>query len=121
MTDALVVYLTAPSKDEATFLARTLVEERLAACVNVFPSVLSFYSWNGVSEENHELVLIAKTRASLWDKLARRVKEVHPDACPCLISMPVEAASDEFLSWIFTATQDPDAPPPEESGEAART
>ena len=82
MTDVRVVLITAPDAAAAEKLARALVEERLAACVNVLPGVHSFYRWEGSVQDDAELLLVAKTRAERVGALAARVKAAFSVACP---------------------------------------
>ena len=86
MSDYLSVYVTAPSFDVAHTIGRTLVEERLAACVNIIPGMHSIYHWQGRTETATEVVLIAKSRAALFEGIEKRVRELHPYDCPCLVA-----------------------------------
>lgn len=95
------IYMTAGSTEEAEVLARTLVKEGLAACVNVFPGIRSFYIWEGRSEEGSELVLIAKTTKALFPKLRERVVGLHSYACPCILALDVVDGHGPFLDWIY--------------------
>ena len=99
-----MIYMTAGSQSEAERIARTLVVERLAACVNVFPSVLSVYRWKGQVESATEVALIAKTRADLVGKLTERVLSLHSYECPCVVSLSLEGGNPAFLSWIAAVT-----------------
>ncbi len=92
-----VVYITASDLDEAKRIAHTLVEERLAACVNVFP-ITSIYHWNGLREEK-EVALIVKTTTGNVKKVENKVKELHSYDVPCIISFEIDG-SKEFLKWI---------------------
>ncbi|MCP5118160.1 MAG: divalent-cation tolerance protein CutA, partial [bacterium] len=77
-------------------LARTLVAEKLAACVNVVPGVRSFYRWEGAVQEDSELLLVAKTRAGRGEALAARVKELHPYDLPEVLELPAIGGSDVY-------------------------
>jgi len=92
-----VVYITTSKLDEAKRIARILVEERLAACVNVFP-ITSIYHWNGLQEEK-EIALIVKTITKNVKKVENKVKELHSYDVPCIISFKIDG-SKEFLKWI---------------------
>ncbi len=92
-----VVYITTSKLDEAKRIARILVEERLAACVNVFP-ITSIYHWNGLQEEK-EIALIVKTMTKNVKKVENKVKELHSYDVPCIISFKIDG-SKEFLKWI---------------------
>ena len=99
-SDVRVVLLTAPDAATAETLARTLVEERLAACVNVVPGVRSVYRWQGRVEEAVELLLVAKTRADRGAALAARVRELHPYALPEVLELPVLGGSEAYLGRV---------------------
>jgi periplasmic divalent cation tolerance protein len=98
------IYVTAPSAAEAKSIGRTLVEERLAACVNILEGMTSLYWWEGRIDEAHEAVLIAKTRAPLCDAVIDRVKELHSYSCPCVVALPLAAGNPAFLEWIASET-----------------
>ncbi len=99
-----LAYMTAASVEEAKTIGRVLVEERLAACVNVIPGMVSVYRWEGALEEAEEAVLIAKTRVASFDELARRVAEIHPYDTPCAIRLDVAGGLPPFLDWIASET-----------------
>jgi len=95
-----VVLVTAPDLACAERLARTLVEEKLAACVNVVPGVRSFYRWEGTVQDDTELLLVAKTQAGRGSALAARVKELHPYDLPEVLELPAVGGSDAYLDWV---------------------
>ncbi len=101
--DAVVVYVTAPSLDEARVLARALVEERLAACVSLLP-VQSVYRWQGQVEEAGETLLLIKTGRGRLDALAARVCALHSYAVPEIIALPIVAGWPPYLRWIDEET-----------------
>ena len=105
MTDVRVVLITAPDAAAAENLARALVEERLAACVNVLPGVRSFYRWEGSVQDDAELLLVAKTRAERVGALAARVNELHPYDLPEILELPATGGSKAYLDWVRTETQ----------------
>jgi periplasmic divalent cation tolerance protein len=98
------IYMTAASREEARRIGRILVEERLAACVNILPGMNSFYWWQGAVQDEQETVLIAKTRAELVQRLTERVKALHSYACPCVVALPIEGGNPAFLQWIADET-----------------
>ena len=102
---ASFVYMTASSKTEALTIGRTLVAERLAACVNVLDGMTSVYWWNGKIEEASEAVLVAKTTDDLVDRLIERVKALHSYKCPCVVSWPIEKGNEAYLEWIAESCQ----------------
>jgi periplasmic divalent cation tolerance protein len=99
----LVVYVTAP-QDNAPALARMLVEKRLAACVNLVPTVRSIYSWKGEICDDPETLMIIKTRGSLFDALEAAVVEHHPYDVPEVIALPIEAGHQPYLGWLDEVT-----------------
>ena len=99
------VYMTAPNKDSALEIGRRLVEQRLAACVNVIEHMTSLYFWQGAVQRDDEVVLIAKTRDDLMASLVTEVKALHPYECPCIVALPIGMGSAEYLDWVRTETQ----------------
>ena len=99
-TDTCFVYMTAGSVDEARGIADALVTDRLAACVNMIEGMISVYRWQGAVQHDTETVLIAKTRKDRVEALTERVKALHSYDCPCIVTLPVESGSDDFLDWI---------------------
>jgi len=100
------VYMTTGSLEEARRIGRTLVEERLAACVNILDGMHSLYWWEGAVQDEPETVLIAKTRADLLERLTERVRALHSDTCPCVVALPIEGGNPAFLQWIGEETRD---------------
>jgi periplasmic divalent cation tolerance protein len=100
----IVVLMTAGRSEEAATIARALVNERLAACVNLLPGITSCYRWEGRVAEDAEILLVAKTRTELFEALARRVRELHSYATPEIIAVPVVAGSPDYLQWIDRET-----------------
>lgn len=101
---ARLIYSTAPTKDEALRIARTVVDERLAACANVIAGVSSMYWWEGSVQEDIEAVIIMKTRDDLVEALTSRVRDLHSYQCPCVVALPIEGGNAEFLQWITAET-----------------
>lgn len=87
-----------PGKGEE--IAKHLVEEKLAACVNLLPEVRSFYTWQGNFQIDREELLVIKTGDWLFSKLESRIKELHPYEVPEIICMPIEAGSAPYMSWL---------------------
>ena len=100
MTQPVFVYITARDKAEALAIGRALVEERLAACINVFNNTTSLYWWQGTVQEETEVGLIAKSTQEMVERLIARVKEMHSYSCPCVVSWPVGGGNPEYLQWI---------------------
>jgi periplasmic divalent cation tolerance protein len=99
------VYITAKDKAQALTIGRALVEERLAACINVWDGMTSVYRWQGTLEEATEAVLIAKTTESQIPAIVDRVKALHSDACPCVVAWPLETGNPAYLEWIEKETE----------------
>ena len=106
-TTCCSVYITAPDVLTATAIARAVVEERLAACANVLPGATSIYSWQGEVHEDAEVIVFLKTRAELFERLQRRVTELHPYDVPCVLQLPITDGAPAYLAWIREATTDP--------------
>jgi periplasmic divalent cation tolerance protein len=100
--EARVVLITAPDVETASRLARALVEERLAACVNLVPGIRSIYRWEGEVSEDAEVLLLAKTRADRCDALAARIEALHPYELPEVVALPVASGSVRYLAWVVT-------------------
>ncbi len=103
MTDVTVVLITAPSAEVAAGLARTLVEEGLAACGNVVPGLRSIYRWEGAIQDEAEVLLLLKTRTAAFEALRRRIVELHPYDVPEVLALKVEAGHEPYLAWIRSA------------------
>lgn len=99
-TDCCFVYMTAGSADEAGRIGEALVEEGLAACVNVIDGMKSIYRWQGAIQRDGETVLIAKTAKDRVDALTERVRSLHSYDCPCVIALPIDGGNPAFLSWV---------------------
>lgn len=100
----LVLLSTAPSADEAARLARALVEERLAACVNIVPGARSIYRWQGEVCDEPEHLLVIKTTPPRREALVARLLELHPYECPEAIALPIVAGAPGYLSWLAEQT-----------------
>jgi periplasmic divalent cation tolerance protein len=100
MTDKRIVLTTAGSEEEARNIARHLVEERLAACVNIVPQVTSIYRWGNDVEESREWLLIVKTTVAVVDLVRKSILELHSYDIPECISLAIEDGSTEYLEWI---------------------
>ena len=94
------VYVTAPDRESAMTLARTLVGERLAACANIILGVTSVYRWEGEVEETEEVALILKTATECFDALSERVRALHSYSVPCVVAWPIVAGNPEYLEWV---------------------
>lgn len=97
---ALIAYITVPDREEALRIGRALLEERLAACINVLDGMQSVYRWQGALEEARECVLLVKSTSTRKEALAAKVKELHKYDVPCIVFLPLEGGSPEYLAWI---------------------
>ena len=104
MSDELIIFVTAPNEDEARRIAETVVNERLAACVNIINGVESIYRWQGEVARDRELLLVIKTTADRYLELERRVKELHSYTTPEVIAFRIERGSASYLDWIHDST-----------------
>ena len=94
------VYITTSGKDESKYIGKTLVEEKLTACVNIVPSIESIYLWKGEIEEDNESLLIAKTKQDNIDKIIKRVKEIHSYETPAILAIPIIEGSKDYLDYL---------------------
>lgn len=102
---AIVVLITTPSMEVARQIARHLLEQKLAACVNILPGVQSLYTWEEKIQEEEEILLIVKSRADLFeDGLLPAVQANHPYQVPEVIALPVVKGLDSYLNWIGDVT-----------------
>lgn len=100
MTDKIVVLSTCASAEEAERLARRVIDDRLAACVNVLSPVRSFYRWKGAVENSHEWLLVIKTMRDKFDALRAALESAHTYEVPEVIAIPIVEGSPNYLSWI---------------------
>jgi periplasmic divalent cation tolerance protein len=101
----IVVFCTAPNRETGERIARALVQERLAACVNLLPGLVSTYRWQGKVEQAAECLLLIKTAQSRFDTLRERIKSLHPYDVPEIIAMPISQGDTQYLKWITENTQ----------------
>ncbi len=95
-----IVFVTCPNPDVAASIARTLVEERLAACGNLVPGIRSIYRWKGKIEQETETLLLLKTDAEAYPHVQSRVQALHPYEVPEILAVPVEHGLPAYLNWI---------------------
>lgn len=105
MQEYLVVLVTAPSVEVGQQIANAVLEQKLAACVNIVPGVSSIFFWQGQVQQDQEVLLVIKTRADLFEtKLAPLVQQVHPYDVPEIIALPIVMGSKAYLDWIDETT-----------------
>lgn len=101
---ALIVYMTAGSREEAERIGAMLVDKRLAACVNVLGEISSMFRWKGAVQKETEVAFIAKTAANRLDELTMAVKAAHSYDEPCVVAWELAGGSSSFLQWIEDET-----------------
>ena len=100
-----LIYSTTSSEKEAKDIARTLVEKKLVACVNIIPKIVSIYRWQGTIEEDFESLLIAKTTDKNIDKTIETINLLHSYEIPDIIVLPINTGLASYLSYIETETK----------------
>ena len=100
----VVVLVTCPSQSLGKRLARALVQERLAACVNVIPGLTSIYRWEGKICRDAEVLLVIKTLRMRLPALIRRIRALHPYSIPEVIALPLVGGLASYLSWVRNST-----------------
>jgi len=99
-----VVFVTTGSEEEAAGIGGQLVNEGLAACVNVLPGLVSIFTWKGAVEQDKECLMIIKSRVELLDKLIQRIKALHSYDVPEVIALPIIGGNRSYLDWIDDVT-----------------
>ena len=102
---AIVVFTNVPDNATATALAQALLDERLAACVNVGEPIDSMYHWRGAIETAREVPVAIKTRAALYSHVEAAIRKIHPYDTPEIIAIPVAAGDERYLDWIAAETR----------------
>lgn len=100
-----VVLVTAPGGEVARGIARTLVEDRLAACVNRVPGIASTYRWQGAIVEDTEDLLVIKTTRDRLEALLARIREIHPYTVPEVLALEVVEGATSYLDWVTAETR----------------
>lgn len=100
----ILIYTTFETADDARAMGRSLVEARLAACVNIFPPITAIYEWQGELEESGEVAMLIKSRRALQDRLLAAAKRLHPYETPALLVIETTAADADFCRWIAEQT-----------------
>jgi periplasmic divalent cation tolerance protein len=103
--EAIVVFMTAASGEEAARLADLLVGAHLAACVQILPEMESVYRWEGKIERQPEVLLLVKTTRSKFEDLEREVRALHSYETPEIIAVPIVAGSTPYLEWLTASLQ----------------
>lgn len=105
MAGEIVILITASSEKEAQAIAESLVEERLAACVNLVRGVESIFRWQGKISREQEVLMVVKTRGDLFVPLSARVRALHSYSVPEVIALPILEGSEDYLSWLRESTR----------------
>ncbi|MCC6302505.1 MAG: divalent-cation tolerance protein CutA [Gammaproteobacteria bacterium] len=105
-TDHHLVLTTCPHEAAARELARTLLDERLAACVNIVPGLRSLYRWKDGIEEGDEVLLLIKVAKAVYPRLEARIRASHPYELPEIIALDIAAGSAAYLAWIAENCRD---------------
>ncbi len=101
-----MVLCTVGKAEDAEWIAREVVERRLAACVNIVPAVTSIYRWRGEVEKNEEILLVIKTRSERFEALREAIVSMHSSEVPEVIALAVEAGHAPYLAWLDDAVGD---------------
>src|SRR4030066_2402397 len=105
MSESIVVLVTCGSEEEALKIAHALVEDHLAACVNLVSPIRSIYRWEGKIWDEKEWLLIIKTQKKRFQELEKKVKSLHSYSVPEIISLPIGEGSSSYLKWIRENTK----------------
>ena len=97
---AIVVLSTCPDPETARGLAADLVENGLAACVNIVPGIQSVYRWQGDIEQDSEVLIIIKSVERRWQDLHRGIRSAHPYETPEIVGLPVQQVNPDYLDWV---------------------
>jgi periplasmic divalent cation tolerance protein len=102
---AIIIFITASSEEEAKKIATALVKEKLVACANIIPKIISIYWWENKVCQEDEVMLIAKSTQPLFSTIKDRVKSLHSYKVPEIISFPISEGLPEYLNWIEDVTK----------------
>jgi periplasmic divalent cation tolerance protein len=98
------ILTTTGTEEQALSIARALVSERLAACVNIIGPIRSVYRWRDAIEDDREFLLLIKTRATLYMKVERRVRELHTYEVPEVLALSLDRGSPPYIKWLLEST-----------------
>jgi periplasmic divalent cation tolerance protein len=100
----IIIYMTAPTAEEAEKIAGALLAEKLIACANIMAPHTALYRWEGRAERTQEFAVIMKTRADLFEIVKKEIITLHSYECPCIVSWPIEKGHEDFLHWVAAET-----------------
>lgn len=95
----LLVYVTTKNENEAKTIAKHILKKKLASCANIVPAITSSYWWKGTIEHDTEAVLLLKTFDNHYDQVEKAIKDAHSYTTPCIVALPIEHGSKEYLEW----------------------
>ena len=105
MSDSLILfYITIPNEKTGQEIANNLLNKKLIACANIFPTHTSIYSWDGEIKNEKEQVMILKTLSEKALATEAEIKSLHPYECPCIVQIKAETANEDFLNWVSKQT-----------------
>lgn len=100
MSEYIQVFTTVENRDDADQIAKTLVEKRLAACIQIIGPLTSYFQWRGKLESSQEYLCLIKSREDIYSKLEEAIKRLHPYEVPEILAIPVIKGSKEYLNWL---------------------
>ncbi len=100
MANELVVFVAVGSEDEAKTISHKLIEDKLAACVNIVPTIQSIFQWEGKITEEKECLLIVKTTSHAFHEVEAVIKAHHSYSVPEIVALPIKVGSSDYLSWV---------------------
>lgn len=105
MTNYALIYVMCSSKEEAEKILLTLLEERLVACGNIYPTVTSYFHWEGKIDKSEETAMILKSKSTLYEEIEKRVCELHSYETPCVIKISADKMPKAYADWLETSTK----------------
>jgi periplasmic divalent cation tolerance protein len=102
----IVIYCTVPNKKEGHEIAKVLIQNHFAACVNIIDKIESVFSWDGELTEEKEALMIIKTRKDLFEAVSRVIQKLHSYTVPEVIALPITKADETYLKWLEHETKD---------------
>lgn len=103
----IVIFITAPNKKEANFIAQELIKRRLAACVNIVDKIESIFWWQDKISKAGEILLIVKSKKSKLNKIIKQVKSIHSYEVPEIIALPIVGGNKDYLEWLDDSVGNP--------------
>ena len=104
--EATIVFMTAPNRDEASRIAKHLLEAKLAACVQILPEIESIYRWKGKTQHEREVLILAKTTTARFPELDMEVRAMHSYETPEIIAVPAAQISEPYRAWLVDSVSD---------------